>query len=188
MTRNYLADLESAGLLLVSDSRLPSLATIVVGSPIPGSWWAHPASQKISEVVKNLSAHADVLTVKLIEGKDTLVHRRMWTDLVGVALSGESWQFDRLSSAARRLYERVIHDGVVEATGALTLELETRLLVRGEQFHAPSGAHRKRLEDWKRWAAAKQLNYSVVDVPDAKLNLQVLCPGAQFPWPKINAR
>lgn len=188
MTRNYLADLESAGLLLVSDPRLPSLATTIAGVPIHGSWWAHPASQKISEVLKNLSTHRDVLVVKLIEGKDTLLHRRVWADLVGIAVSGEPWQFEQLSPPARRLYERVIHDGVVETTGALTLELETRLLVRGEQFHGPSGAHRKRLEDWKHWAAANQVDFSAVDVHDAKLNLQVLCPEARFPWPKVAAR
>ena len=188
MTRNHLADLETAGLLLVSDSRFPSLANTIAGGPIHGSWWAHPASRKISEVLQNLSSHRDVLVVKLVEGKDTLVHRRVWPDLVGIAVSGEPWQFDQLSPPARRLYERVIHDGLVEATGALTLELETRLLVRAEPFHGPSGAHRKRLEDWKRWAAANQVNFSVVDVHDAKLNLQVLCPEARFPWPRIAAR
>lgn len=188
MTRNYLAELESSGLLLVSDERRPSLATLVAGSPIHGSWWTHPASQTIFEALKNLSAHPDVLVVKLIEGKDTLLHRRVWRDLVAVAVSGEPWQFDWLSPPARRLYDRVIHDGVVETTGALTLELETRLLVRGEQFHSSSGAHRKRLEDWKRWAAANHVDFLVVDVHDAKINLQVLCLEAQFPWPRIPAR
>jgi len=105
-----------------------------------------------------------------------------------VAVSGEPWQFDKLSPPARRLYERVIQEGVVEATGALTLELEARLLVRGEQFHGPSGAHRKRLEDWKRWAAANNVDFRLVDVYDAKINLQVLCPDAQFPWPKMVTR
>jgi hypothetical protein len=188
VTRNYLADLESSGLLLVSDARRPSLATMIAGGPIHGSWWAHPASQTIFAVLKDLSNHRDVLVVKLIEGKNTLVHRRIWPDLVAIAVSGEPWQFDRLSQPARRLYDRVIHVGVVEATGPLTLELEARLLVRGEQFHSPLGAHRKRLEDWKRWAAANQIKFSAIDVHDAKLTLQVLCLEAQFPWPKIAGR
>src|SRR5581483_2271004 len=44
---SYLADLESRGLWLVSDPRLPSLATVVAGEPVRGSWWAHPESQRI---------------------------------------------------------------------------------------------------------------------------------------------
>lgn len=188
MIDRYLADLESHGLLLVSDARLPSLASLVTGSPIQGSWWAHPASKQIEEVVKGVSEHPDVLVVKLIEGKNTLIHRRIWPDLVAVALAAEPWQFERLSAPARRLYDRVARDGAVEATGAVTLELETRLLVRAQEYHGDSGAHRKRLEDWKRWSAANQVNFSVIDRYDAKIMLQVLCPDAQFPWPKIIGR
>lgn len=188
MISRYLEDLDSRGLLLVSDARLPSLASLVTGGPVHGSWWAHAGSKKILEILKDLSGHPDVLTVKLIEGKETLVHRRVWPDLVAVSVCAEPWQFDNLSAPARRLYERVVRDGLVEASGALTLELETRLLVRAEQFHSASGAHRKRLEDWKRWAAANEVNFSLVDVHDAKLNLQVLCPEAQYPWPKVATR
>jgi len=184
----YLTDLESLGVLLVSDARLPSLASLVTGSPIHGSWWAHPGSKQIYEALKDLSANPDVLVVKLVEGKDTLVHRRVWPELVAIAVSGEPWQFDKLSAPARRLYERVARDGMVEATGALTLELESRLLARAGQFHSESGAHRKHLEDWKRWAAANQVNFSIVDAFDAKLTLQALCPEAQLPWPKIVRR
>jgi len=183
-----LSELDTRGILLVSDARLPSLASLVTGGPVHGSWWAHPGSKQIFAVLKELSAHPDVLVVKLIEGKNTLVHRRVWPELVAVAVSGEPWQFDNLSAPARRLYDRVVRDGVVEATGALTLELETRLLVRGEEFHSQSDAHRKHLEDWKRWAAANGVNFSAVDVYDAKITLQVLCPEAQFPWPKVVGR
>jgi hypothetical protein len=188
LTRNHLEELESRGLLLVSDSRLPSLAAMVAGSPIHGSWWAHPASQKIFAALTELSSHPDVLVVKLIAGKNTLLHRRVWPDLVAIAVAGEPWQFAGLSQAARRLLERVNREGQVEATGALTLELETRLLVRGDQFHRESGEHHKRLEDWKRWAASAQVSFSHIDVQDAKVILQSLSPEAQFPWPRPKAR
>ena len=188
MTRNPLKELETRGLLLVSDGQLPSLASLVAGGPVHGSWWAHPASHKIFRALTDLSSHANVLVVKLIDGKNTLVHRRVWPQLVAVAAAGEPWQFAGLSQPARRLYERVRREGLVEATGALTLELETRLLVRGEQFHGESGAHSKRLEDWKRWAEAAEVDYSKIDVEEAKIALQSLCPDARFPWPKHAAR
>ena len=184
MTANHLSDLQSRGLLLVSDAQVPSLASLVAGSPVHGSWWAHPDSRKIFRALSELTEHPDVLVVKLIEGKNTLAHRRVWPEIVAIAVSAEPWQFEHLSQPARRLYERVVRDGQVEATGALTLELETRLLVRGEQYHSESGAHRKRLEDWKRWAAAVQVNFAVIDVQEAKATLQSLCPEARFPWSK----
>jgi hypothetical protein len=62
--------------------------------------------------------------------------------------------------------------------------LETRLLVRGEQSHGESGAHGKRLEDWNRWAKAAAVDFSRIQIPEAKLALQTLCPEARFPWPK----
>ena len=188
MTRSPLVELEARGLLLVSDPQLPSLASLIAGGPVHGSWWAHPASHKIFRALSDLSGHTDVLVVKLIDGKNTLVHRRVWPELVAIAVAGEPWQFAGLSAPARRLYERVTREGQVEATGALTLELETRLLVRGEQFHGETGAHRKRLEDWKRWAAAAQVNYAAVAVPEAKVILQAKSPEARFPWPKDAGR
>jgi hypothetical protein len=179
---SYLADLERRGLLLVSDTRLPSLASSIAGGPVHGSWWAHPESRQIFRVLSELSAHPDVLVVKLIAGKDTLVHRRVWPQLAAIALSGEPWQFAGLSKPARRLYDRVLTEGQVEATGALTLELETRLLVRAEPFHGESGTHRKRIEGWKRWAASAGVQPSGVDIQQGKALLQSLCPEARFPW------
>ena len=182
MIASYLADLESRGLLLVSDARFPSLASFIAGEPVHGSWWAHPESRRIFRVLSELAGHPDVLVVKLIAGKDTLVHRRVWPQLVAIALSGEPWQIDGLSKPARRLYDRVLMEGHVEATGALTLELETRLLVRAEQSHSETGAHRKRVEDWKRWAASAGLPLPEIDIREAKAFLQSLCPEARFPW------
>ena len=183
MKRNPLAELESRGLLLVSDAKLPSLASMIAGGPVHGSWWAHPASHMIFRTLTELSSHPDVLVVKLIGGKNTLVHRRVWPEVVAIATAGEPWQSAGLSQPARRLLERVKREGLVEASGALTLELETRLLVRSEQFHGESGAHGKRIEDWKRWAKATAVDFSGTKVGEAKLTLQTLCPEARFPWP-----
>jgi hypothetical protein len=184
VTRNPRAELESRGLLLVTDAKLPSLASMIAGGPVHGSWWAHPASQMIFHALAELSGHPDVLVVKLIDGKNTLVHRRVWPEVVAIATAGEPWQWAGLSQPARRLYDRVKREGLVEATGTLTLELETRLLVRSGQSHGESGAHGKRLEDWNRWAKAAALDFSRTRVPEAKLMLQTLCPEARFPWPK----
>jgi hypothetical protein len=45
--RQALKRLEADGLLLLSDSKLPSLVRLVAGKPVKGSWWAHPRGKKI---------------------------------------------------------------------------------------------------------------------------------------------
>jgi len=61
------------------------LTELVAGEPIRGSWWAHPKSQQIFAVLQAISQSRDVLTCRLINGKLTLVHRRLWPALVRAA-------------------------------------------------------------------------------------------------------
>jgi len=64
---------------------VPSLAEAVVGAPIRGSWWAHPQGHEIYRVAEAISDSPDVLVCKLVEGKITYVHRRLWPALVKLA-------------------------------------------------------------------------------------------------------
>src|SRR6266540_2173674 len=60
----------------------PSLAEAVAGEPIRGSWWGHSKGQEIFRVAEAVSDSPDVLVCKLIDGKVTYVHRRLWPALV----------------------------------------------------------------------------------------------------------
>jgi hypothetical protein len=62
-----------------------SLAEVVVGAPIQGSWWAHPRGRQIFAVTRAIRDCPDVLVCRLIGGKITYVHRRLWPALVRVA-------------------------------------------------------------------------------------------------------
>jgi hypothetical protein len=64
---------------------VPSLAETIVGGPIRGSWWAHPKGREIYRVADAISGCDDVLVCKLIDGKVTYVHRRLWPALVKLA-------------------------------------------------------------------------------------------------------
>jgi hypothetical protein len=64
---------------------IPSLAEAIVGRPIRGSWWAHRDSHAIFALLGAVSESKDVLTCRLVDGKVTLVHRRLWPALVAVA-------------------------------------------------------------------------------------------------------
>ena len=64
---------------------VPSLAERVAGGPIRGSWWGHPSGHEIYRVLDEVRASPDVVAVRLIGGKITLVHRRLWPALARVA-------------------------------------------------------------------------------------------------------
>ncbi len=149
---SVLRELERFGLLLETDASLPSLVAVVAGGPVRGSWWSHPLGHTIFATGETLFQNRDVLLAKLVSGKATWIHRRLWPALLAAALSREAWQTEGLSKEARALLSEVERDGAARASGAVARELETRLLARGEQAHTASGKHAKVLESWPLWA------------------------------------
>ncbi len=71
--------------LEVASGPVPSLAQAVAGAPIRGNWWAHPRSHEIFALTRAVRNSADVLVCRLVDGKITYVHRRLWAPLVRVA-------------------------------------------------------------------------------------------------------
>jgi len=61
---------------------VPSLAEAVAGERIRGSWWGHPKGQEIFLAAEAVCDSPDVLVCKLVDGKVTFVHRRLWPALV----------------------------------------------------------------------------------------------------------
>ena len=74
------------GMLLQSaHGPLPNVAEMIAGEPIRGSWWNHPASRSIFDALNQLAESPDVVRMRLVNGKVTLVHRRLWPALVRIA-------------------------------------------------------------------------------------------------------
>lgn len=81
-----LAFVREHGVVLASArGAAPRLTEAIIGEPIKGSWWAHPKSREIYGVLKAVSESEEVLVCRLIDGKITLVHRRLWPALVRLA-------------------------------------------------------------------------------------------------------
>ena len=77
---------ERYGVVLASArGPVPSVAEAVAGEPIQGSWWGHRKSSEIFHALGALDDSPDVLCFKLIDGKNTYVHRRLWPALVRLA-------------------------------------------------------------------------------------------------------
>jgi hypothetical protein len=64
---------------------VPNLAEQIAGEPIRGSWWGHSRGHEIFAVLNRLRASDEVVATRLIEGRVTLIHRRIWPALVRVA-------------------------------------------------------------------------------------------------------
>ena len=197
-----LAVLQEDGLLLVADAVLPSVATVVAGEPVRGSWWGHSRGALIYAVAIALDEQPDVVSAPLLSGKATYIQRRLWPALIGVATAGAPWQLNGLSPLARLLLAAVVRDGALEthdaaeldrygrrALGEAAREIERALLARGESIHTASGAHAKRLETWARWAdrvaspALLPATEATRTLEAAVAALNTHCDGrARLPW------
>lgn len=81
--RNALAFVREQGVVLVSaKGPVPSLVDVIAGETIRGSWWAHPQSHRIFAILEQLSDSPEILICRLVEGRITFVHRRLWPALV----------------------------------------------------------------------------------------------------------
>ncbi|MEE9592125.1 MAG: hypothetical protein V3W28_00915 [Thermoplasmata archaeon] len=163
--RSALGWLEEHGILLVVDPLLPSVTTVVTGEALKGSWWGHPQSHAIFAAVERLEGYGKALQTKLVSGKVTFVHRRLWPALAGVASAREPWQVEGLSPEEERLLAAVGDAGWVrtdepeklapldgKAVHQAAKKLERNLLVVSREVHAESGAHAKAMETWEAWA------------------------------------
>jgi hypothetical protein len=174
--------LQEHGLLLLSDSRLPSLVSLVVGAPIQGSWWGHPMGRQIYALADQLGDSAEVISTKLISGKVTFVHKKLWPQVARIGCAGEKWQTERLSGAATDLLklvraQQVLATDSLPKTQALSKpgkacdELEKRLLVYTEEFHSDSGAHHKRIQTWETWSKSRNIDVAPIELQQAKEDL-----------------
>jgi hypothetical protein len=168
------------GLLLESDRTLPSVASVVAGEPIPGSWWGHPSGHAIYACAEALESRDDVLRIKLLSNKVTYVHERLWSYLFAVATARDDWQLDGLEADALTLL------GLVDEDNQLRLDelppgprardaarqLESRLLVCTESIHTERGAHFLQLESWRHWASRVALGPPFPVPAEARIALE----------------
>ena len=57
---------------------VPNLAEVIAGEPIRGSWWSHPQSHTIYSIFQAVRANPAVIVCRLVDGKITYVHERLW--------------------------------------------------------------------------------------------------------------
>jgi hypothetical protein len=187
--------LEDVGLLREYD-----VCRIVTQREIRGSWWGDPASHEIFALNEQLFDHPDVTVTKLISGKITFVHRKLWQKLVAVGSAREDWQIEKLSPSAKLLLRQLDKNGSLLTNqlgprfgpkpGDTARELELKLLIHSEQQHSESGAHTKLLETWEHWSNRVGVKSKPIESSRARnffekrlleINDQFVC---MLPWQK----
>jgi hypothetical protein len=183
------------GLLLLSDPARRNAIQIVTGAFPRGSWWSHPAANQIYDILQEVEAHHDLLSTKLLSGKVTFVHRRLWPALLSVVAAEprEHWQTTGLSPGAERwlaALDEAVSTGaeLTQPSRTVGKEIEARLLARGESVHTAQGRHETRLEPWKTWAARAGCPWPPeVSSAEGKRALEEAAarlglPAPTFPW------
>ncbi len=115
---------EKHGLMLASArGPIPNVAEAVAGAPIIGGWWAHPKGKAIFAALSEIDDSDDIRCFKLIDGKITFVHRRMWPGLVRLGRDGAiaverlaAVQQEHLPTGEHRNFVTVFPDWVDDAT------------------------------------------------------------------------
>jgi hypothetical protein len=181
-----LARLSEHGLLLQQDKRLASVIGVIVGGPLASSWWGHPRGRHIFRCLEQLLGHPDVLLTRLIGGKVTYLHRKLWPAFLAAATAAESWQRRKLSPAGRQLLRRVETGPAVRASGRPAKELQERLLAYAEEMHTEAGRHEIVLRPWSAvrdgLGPLPQLSAAEGRVQLEQAALAFGAPAASLPW------
>ncbi|MEX2524729.1 MAG: hypothetical protein WD750_07205 [Gammaproteobacteria bacterium] len=111
--RQAIAFVRMHGVVLESaKGPVPSLAEKIAGAPIRGSWWTHPRNHDIFRVTRAVRDTPDILVCRLVAGRITYVHRRLWPSLVRLA---DRFPLDRLAQlheihtdSGRHVIEKIV--------------------------------------------------------------------------------
>jgi hypothetical protein len=110
---------------------VPNVAELIAGEPVRGSWWAHRSSHAIFDALNELAGSPDTVRTRLIGGKVTIIHRRLWPALVRLT---DRLPVERLSAlseehtptGAHRVTERPFPDWVPSGERRAGRRLSTR--------------------------------------------------------------
>lgn len=98
---------EDQGVVLQSArGPIPNVAEFVAGEPLHGSWWGHPDGKLIYEILNVLDEDNDIVTTRLVNGKITLLHARIWPAVVRVS---DLFEAPRLSAIHQEHTESGAH-------------------------------------------------------------------------------
>jgi hypothetical protein len=162
---------EQCGLVTLSPlGDLPSIVRLVAGDDATARWWSHPKGTAIFNLYQHLADRPTILVAKLVAGRVTLVHRRLWEPVLVLAQNRERVDaaLSRLSPHTLEAYHAVCRQGSVSLRDAAALlesdrrrlkrsviALEKHALVLTRDEHTDTGAHDVSIQSWRHFKAAR---------------------------------
>ena len=138
---------------------VPCFVEAITGERIKGSWWGHPQGKLIFMLGESLDGAAEVMSLKLLDGKETFVHAALWPSLLAVVLD-DKWRLARwktLNPITKALWLKVEVASRRGGPPATVKALEESLLVHCASEHTETGRHEKRMTAWSQWAKARKV-------------------------------
>jgi hypothetical protein len=136
--KQAIAFVKTRGVVLESGrGSVPSLAEAIAGRPIRGSWWGHPKANMIFLCSRAVRKSGDVLVCRLVDGKVTYIHRRLWPALVRLAARFDADRLAEINELHTSSGRHALHvsafpawvpEDVSKAAAGLTEEEATSLL------------------------------------------------------------
>jgi len=84
--KQAIAFVQTHGIVLESaHGPVPNLAETVAGEPIRSGWWKHPKGKDVFAATRAVRDSSTVLVCRLVDGKVTYIHCRLWPALVRLA-------------------------------------------------------------------------------------------------------
>lgn len=82
-----IALVERHGVMLEASRRagVPSLVDAIANEPVKGNWWSHPQGRTIFEATRAVRDCTEVLVCRLVDGRISFVHARLWPALARLA-------------------------------------------------------------------------------------------------------
>ncbi|MEM7263922.1 MAG: hypothetical protein AAF488_18190 [Planctomycetota bacterium] len=190
MLDELLDQIETEGVLVNADGRLPSVVTTVVGGPVRGSWWSHAKAPNVYAALRQLTEHEDVVVTKLVSGKVTFVDRRLWPELYAAGCERGAWQLGALGREDHRLLDRVDREKSCNVDAAAAARLEHVLLVHATATHDSQGLPVTRLRTWPQWREELELELEEIDAETARATFDRIVAAqnadfggrAKLPW------
>src|SRR5688500_1106033 len=110
------------------DAAVFSATALLAKEPVRGSWWSHPKASDMYRSITEVDDHEDVEIVKLLGGKLTFSHRRLWPAMLAAVTEGAAWQTKDLPRSALRLVERLEEAKSIRADMIKDLKKEAKLV------------------------------------------------------------
>src|SRR5262245_31850528 len=110
------------------DSHTLSATSFLAKEPVEGSWWSHPTANEMYRAISEIDEHEDIAVVKLLGGKLTFVHRRLFPALLAVVTERADWQMKSLSDSALELLDQIEESNRIRADGIRELKREVKLI------------------------------------------------------------